>query len=116
MPLPSPLTMTIDGETINLERISSSENSSTYADADNLTRIKVSHAYGKRTRRVYRLDLTKTGPNPLLPDQNMVYSAAVYVVIDHPKTGFTATELAEIAGSYLTTMEAQLPKIVTGQN
>lgn len=116
MAFTEPVTITIDGTASLLNRISTSENKSVYSDDEVLMKLTASHAYTKRTRRVLRLDVTKTGADPIFPDQNQTYSNAIYLVLDVPKTGFTTEELTELVSGFAAAATTLAPKWVTGQN
>jgi hypothetical protein len=55
--------------------------------------LLVSHAYGKRTRRTARLNLTKVAADPFNSSLNASYSSSIYLVVDHPVVGFTPADL-----------------------
>lgn len=116
---PTTLAFTSPGN-VAMARVSTSENRSSYVSADQTVNMTISHAYAKRNRRVIRVDLTKTGANPLYPDQNQVFSTAAYVVLDQPKVGFTAAELKDLVVTlctYLTaTTGANAVKWIQGEN
>lgn len=64
-----------------------------YTSSDGLTRMTISSAYGKRTRRTVRVDITKITPDPFLPATNVTVSFSFYWVIDLPKAGFSSAEV-----------------------
>lgn len=92
MALSDPQSITISGTTYSLPKINSGNNSSTYANVDGDIRLTASSAYGKRTRRVLRLDHDVLAPDPL--GSFMVkQSMSNYIVFDTPGYGFTHDEI-----------------------
>jgi len=99
MSFADPQTITISGSTISLPRTSVGEDESQYTSGDGLTRLLASHNYGKRIRRMVRLDTSKVAPDPFRPTENVKVSMSVYMVFDLPPAGYTAVEgLAVYAG------------------
>lgn len=119
MAFADPINVRVDGTTDEtLDRISTSENKSVYSNADGSVKATISHTYGKRTRRVLRLDLVKVGPDPMFPDQNTTYTFSTYTVLDQPKVGFTQNELADAVEGLAAFVAASInaERWVTGQN
>jgi hypothetical protein len=87
-----PQSVTINGVATSLPRTGSGDASGNFTAADGSVQLKVSHVYGRRTRREIRLIQTKTSSDPLIPSQNVVSSMSVYLVVDAPKNGFSVTE------------------------
>lgn len=84
MALADPQSVTYDGTAYSLGRISSGLNSGSYqAFGTNLELdMNVSHQYGKRTRRVARLDLKTIQSSPLATGISIPQSHSCYVVLD----------------------------------
>lgn len=76
---------------VDLPRLSVSLNYAQYAQADGNLSLTIQHNYGKRVRRVIRLDARKIAADPLLAGVNVEQSMSTYLVVDLPRTGFTAT-------------------------
>lgn len=91
MALTEPVVITINGVPFSLPRINTGNNSSEYSSGDGNTRLTASHQYGRRTRRVFRLDTRKIAPDPISA-VNTEVSTSCYVVFDLPRTGFTVVE------------------------
>jgi hypothetical protein len=92
------------GSDIILNRVSTGENRSSYRNGDSTYAIKAEHNYARRTRRVFRLDVSKTTPDPFIPSQNVKVSASIYLVADLPVAGFDNAEvqvLVEEINTYL---------------
>lgn len=120
MALTDPMSVTIAGTAISLPRVSTGVNSSTYNSNDSLTKLSVSHQYGKRSRHVIRLDTRKVAADPLSTVQNLEYSESVYLVIDHPKVGYTVAQtkadVDALVAALAATSGALVTKIVGGEN
>jgi len=87
-----PQSVTINSVATSLPRTGAGDSSGSFQAADGSIQLKVSHVYGRRTRREVRLIQTKTSTDPLIPSQNVVSSMSVYLVVDVPKNGFSVTE------------------------
>lgn len=114
MSFSDPLSVTIGGTTTSLPRVSTGANKSEYVSADGLLKILASHAYNaRRTRRVIRLDHSKVGASLLVPSQNEVFSSSIYMVVDHPRFGYTNAELLAIEEGFDAFLDANTNLIVT---
>lgn len=120
MAFADPQTVTINAVANSLPRTSVRDSASIYASADGNTALTISHAYGKRNRRVARLDFRKTAPDPLYPAQNTPFNMSCYVVVDVPKVGFSVTEQKQIVDAltgYLTaTSGAATTRLLGGES
>lgn len=88
-----PQTVTVNAVANNLNRVSFGDRAGAFQLPDSSITLKVSHDLRNRSRRTARLDFTKTAADPLLDGVSRPYSMSVYVVVDHPKVGFTNTEV-----------------------
>jgi hypothetical protein len=114
MALTDPLSITIGGTTTPLPRVSTGTNKSEYLSSDGLLKALVSHAYNaRRTRRVVRLDHSKVAASMLTPAQNEVFSTSIYMVIDHPRFGYTNAELLSIEEGFDAFLDANTNLVVT---
>jgi acyl transferase domain-containing protein len=115
-----PQSVTIGAATTALPRVSTGTNSSEYSSNDGNIRVKVSHAYGKRTRRTVRLEFSKVAPDPLISDRNIRFSSTVYIVVDQPVTGFTVAELTDqvvgLANFLTASTNSATTKLLGGEN
>lgn len=120
MSFADPQSVTVNAVAISLPRTSSGVNSGTFTSSDGATRLSVSHAYGKRTRRTIRLDSSKITSDPLLPTQNVKVSDSVYLVIDTPVAGFTNTEIKQHVDGFLAALTAssgaKITQLLGGEN
>jgi len=94
--------------------------SGTFTSADGTKKLTISHTFGKRSRSIYRVDLSKIAADPFVAGQNNSVSMSAYVLIDAPKQGFTASEqvsaVAELLSSLTSGSNASLTKFVGGEN
>lgn len=120
MSFADPQTVTINAVAQTLPRVSSGVNAGSFQKDDATVKLSVSHQYAKRTRRTIRLDHNKIAPDPLISAQNIKYSAAVYLVIDQPVTGYTNAELKQVIDgftAYLTASSgAKITQLLGGEN
>lgn len=81
-------------------------------------KLRIAHSRAKRARDTVRLDFTKTAADPLLTGVNRQYSMSVYLVIDAPLTGFTATEIGHHAQALTDWLDVpgNLTKVINGES
>lgn len=120
MSLPDPNSITISGATTSLPRTSVDEDKSKYTSADGLILLTASHDYGKRIRRMVRLDVSKLTADPFKPSENVKVGMSVYTVFDLPPAGFTNAEALAIWVGYNTnltaTSNAAITKLLGGES
>lgn len=120
MSFTDPLSITISAVTTPLPRISVGDDESEYASGDGLLKVTASHNYGKRTRRLLRLDASKITPDPFKPAENVKVSMSNYIVFDLPPAGFTAAEAqAAYVGFntlYTASTHAMITKLLGGES
>jgi hypothetical protein len=100
-----PQVVTVNAVAQTLPRTSFNGNGGTFTKDDGNYKLSVSHQYGRRTRRVIRLDNRKIAADPLLGSVNIQYNFAAYLVIDAPVTGYTVAEqklIVDALTAYLT--------------
>lgn len=105
---PAPITLTP-----SLPRVSVGQNVSEYKSSDGFHALTASHQYGRRNRRLLKLDYTKIGADVFLPDTNVEKSMSVYLVVDTPKVGFTNAEMVAVYTALKTAMTASSDLLVT---
>lgn len=117
--LADPQSVSIDGVVNTLPRVVAGDNSARYTKDDQTVSLATSHSYGKRTRRLVRVDHNKISADPLVPAQNQKLGASIYLVVDSPITGYTASDLEKIAVGFLAwftaSSNANLKKILGGE-
>jgi len=120
MSFTDPLSITITGVTTPLPRISVGEDESEYASGDGLIRLTASHNYGKRTRRLLRVDTSKLTADPFKPSENVKVSMSNYIVFDTPPAGFNAAESLAVYAGFKTlfsaTSDAMIVKLLGGES
>lgn len=120
MAFSDPQSITISGTTTSLPRVNSGENSGGYSSSDGLIDLSASHTYGRRTRRVLRLDHSKVSADVFLPAQNVELSMSNYIVFDLPAVGYTNTEAKAVYTGFKTlftaTSDALIDKLLGGES
>lgn len=119
MAFTDPQSITIAGVTTPLPRVNSGNNGSEYLSSDGLLKLSASSAYGRRIRRVLRVDKTKVAADPLTSNNTEV-SSSIYLVVDEPKWGFTNQELLDVYTGfnslYTATSHALITKLLGGES
>jgi hypothetical protein len=113
MAFADPQSITINAVATSLPRTSSGANSGTFTSNDGLIRETVSHAYGKRIRRTFRIDHSKVAADPFLSGVNTKYSMSAYIVVDVPVTGYTVTEAKQVVDGLMATLTASSGSKIT---
>lgn len=120
MAFSDPQSVTISGTAISLPRVTSGNNESQYLSSDGLVKLTASSAYGRRTRRVLRLDHSKIAPDVFIPSSNVKVSMSNYIVFDVPIAGYTNAEAlavyAGFKGAFTATSDALITKLLGGEN
>jgi len=112
--LADPQTVTISAATTPLPRTSVDKDESEYTSSDGLIRLSVSHSYGKRTRRLIRIDHAKMAPDAFRPTENVQVGMAVYTVFDLPgKGGYTPAEALAVWQGFNAQLSATSNAVVT---
>lgn len=120
MAFADPQSVTISGTPISMPRVSSGVGSGGFQSADGLTRLSVSHSYGKLTRRVIRLDQAKIAADPLLAGVNVRAEMAGYLVIQTPLTGYDNVQAKAVIDGFLAFLTAstgaKVAQVLGGEN
>jgi hypothetical protein len=120
MSFTDPLSVTIGGSTIALPRISVGDDESEYTSGDGLYQLTASHNYGKRTRRVLRIDANKVTPDPFRPSENVKVSMSNYIVFDLPPAGYTGAEAQAVYAGFkalfTATSDQMIVKLLGGES
>jgi hypothetical protein len=98
---------------VSLPRVSVGEDNSEYTSADGLLSLTASHNYGKRTRRMLRVDTSKLTPDPFRNSENVKVSMSLYMVFDLPPAGYTATEALAVYTGFKTQYSASSDLLIT---
>lgn len=113
MAFPDPQAITISGTAVDLPRTSVGTNQSTYQSADGLIVLGASHAYGRRTRRVIRIDHSKLTADPFIPANNTKVSMSNYMVFDLPPAGYTNAQALAVYAGLKTLLTASSDAIIS---
>jgi len=113
MSFADPQSVTISGTTTSLPRTSVGQNLSEYTSGDGLIKLSASSAYGRRTRRVLRLDHSKITSDPFKPAENTKVSMSNYIVFDVPVAGYTATEALAVYTGFKTQFTAATDALIS---
>lgn len=120
MAFADPQSVTIGGTATSLPRTFFEGTEGRFTSADSATSLRVSHAYGKRTRRLIRLDNKKMSADPINPNINVPTSMSVQLVVDTPVQGYTVSEQKAIVDAlvaYLTTgTGARVTQLLGGES
>jgi hypothetical protein len=108
-----PQSITISGVTTPLPRVETAVGKSAYLSADGLIRLEASNAYGRRTRRVLRVDHSKITADPFIPAQNTKVSMSNYIVFDVPVAGYTNAEALAVYTGFKTAFSASSDLLIT---
>lgn len=107
MSFAEPLAITFPpGTALALPRTSVGKDESEYTTADGLTEVIASHSYGKRTRRLLRVNTTKMAADPFKSSENVKRSMSLYIVFDLPESGFTYAETLAVYTGFKTMFSA----------
>lgn len=113
MAFSDPQSITIAAATSSLPRVSSGNGTGDYQSADGLIHLNASNAYGRRTRRVIRLDHSKITPDPFISTQNSKVGMSVYTVFDIPVAGYTNAQVKEVYDGYKALISASSDALIT---
>jgi hypothetical protein len=103
-----------------LPRTSSLANKSEYTSSDGLIKLSLSHAYGRRNRRVLRVDHRKIAADAFRPVENTSVSMSNYIVFDVPVYGYTNAQQLEVYAGFkalfTATSDAVITKLLGGES
>jgi len=120
MSFTDPQSITVSGVTSALPRTSVEEDASEYTSADGLLKLTASHDYGKRTRRLLRIDAAKLTADPFRPSENVKVSMSNYIVFDLPPAGYTNADALAVYTGFKTlftaTSDALIVKLLGGES
>lgn len=113
MAFADPQSINIGAGAVSLPRVETGKNESAYLSADGSLRLSASTAYGRRIRRVLRIDHTKVAADPFIPAQNVKLGMSNYLVFDTPVAGYTAAEALAVYGGFKTLFTASSDLLIT---
>lgn len=115
-----PQSVTINAVPISLPRTGSATNAGSFKSNDGIVTLSVSSSYGKRTRRVLKLEHSKIAADPLIPAVNTKSNMMAYLVVDTPGVGYSVTEQKQIVDAltaYLSASTgARVTQLLGGEN
>jgi hypothetical protein len=97
---------------LNLNRVNVGNNGSEYRDPDNIAKITASSTYGKRNRRVIRIDHTKNQGDQFTGQYGPT-SMSNYIVFDTPPYGWTIDEQVGTYEGFTTLLSASSHALIT---
>jgi hypothetical protein len=112
MSFADPLSITIGGVTSSLPRTSVEGDKAIYTSGDGLVTVTSDHDYGKRTRRVLRVDTTKLSPDPFKPSENVKLAMSFYIVFDLPTAGFANADALAVYTGFKTLFSASSDAVI----
>jgi len=119
MSFADPQSVTISGTAIPLPRVTTGAGTSTYQSADGLVALTASSTYGKRNRRVLRLDHAKIAAD-MFSAENAKFTMSNYIVFDVPPYGYSAAEAlavyAGFKGAFTATSDLLITKLLGGES
>jgi hypothetical protein len=113
MSFADPQTVTISAVTTPLPRTSVGDDVSEYTSGDGLIKLIASHEYGKRIRRMVRIETSKVTSDPFRPSENIKVGMSNYVVFDLPPAGYTAAEALAVWAGFKTQLTASSDLLIT---
>lgn len=119
MAFSDPQSITINAVANSLPRTGQGATSGTFTKDDGNVKLTVSHQYGKKNRRMIRVDHRKIAPDPLMPATNTPYTMSVYMVVEVPPAGYTVAEAKQVVDgltAYLTASSgARITQLLGGE-
>lgn len=103
MALGDPQSVTYDGASVSLPRISSQGRSAQYASSDGALVADVSHKVVRnREQTLVKLTHSKITADPMIPTNNRPYDASVHIVINRPyNVGYSDAEMQLVLDALL---------------
>jgi hypothetical protein len=108
-----PQSVTINSVAISLPRTSSGDSTGAFKAADGTVSEVLTHVYGKRVRRTWRINHSKIVPDPLVPAQNTPYSMSFYIVTDVPTVGYSVVEQKQVIDGFIAQLNASSGALIT---
>lgn len=115
-----PQSITVATVAKSLPRVSVGNRTATYTNGDESIALTLSHVSGNRgrSRRLVRVDFTKTAADPFVAGNNREVSMSTYLVIDEPSdNAFSNTEVLDNVLSLVGWLtSANLTKVIAGES
>jgi hypothetical protein len=120
MSFTEPLSVVIGGVTTPLPRVDTPDGGTAYRSADGLIVVRASHDYGKRVRRMLRIECSKMSPDVHVADTLVERSMSLYTVFDLPVAGYDNAQALAVWTGYKTLVTASsdlmLVKLLGGES
>lgn len=114
--LSDPQSVTIDAVAKSMPAIERGKFRSLYREATGDHELVISSTFSKRDRSAVKLTATSTAADPFSAETVEV-SASVYLVMDRPKFGFTATEVDDLVQGLCTWLStANVTAVIGGES
>lgn len=115
-----PQSVTINAIANSLPRTGQGVSEGNFSKDDGTVKLKISHLYGKRSRRLIRLDHRKIAADPLATGYNKEYAMSAWLVVDVPTVGYSVTEQKQVVDgltAYLTASSgAKVTQLLGGES
>lgn len=119
MAFSDPQTVTINSVAQTLPRTSNGVNSGVFTKDDQTVRLQVSHTYGRRNRRTFRLEHSKIAPDPFT-GVNQTYGMTALVTVDIPLAGYSIAEQKQVVDGLIAYLSAssgaRVTQLLGGEN
>lgn len=113
MSFTDPFALTVSGTAYSLPLTEREGDETKYSNADGTLIVSASHDYGKRIRRVIRVDSKKISPDVFRDDVNVERSTSAYIVFDIPKDGYSPTEIKALWDGFNAALSASSGAVIT---
>jgi hypothetical protein len=106
MAFADPQSITFSGSALSFPRTSFGTNSGAFTSTDGVKKLSISHSYGKRTRRLIRLDDSNFIDDELITGLAVKATMSAYLVVDVPVYGYSPTDAKSITDGFLAYLTA----------
>lgn len=107
-----PISITINAIAKSLARTGTGLDQGSFSTSDRSHRLSVAHSYGRRNRRVMKLQVDSLVANPLISGQNVNQTMSCHLVIDTPP-GYDATTAKQVVDGFVAYLAASSGAAVT---
>lgn len=119
MALTDPQSITIDGTTFTLARLTPTAGRTEYVNPDGTVKLVILQSNGKRKRSAIRIEFTKVAADPLTAVNSYVTSS-IYLMVDRPQIGFSSEDLVDYTTGLITLISgssyALLSRVTAGES
>jgi hypothetical protein len=106
MAFADPQTITINAVPHTLARTGFGPDNGLFREDDTENKLSISHTYGKRVRRLARLDNQVTTTDLLDPSINTLYTMACHLVVDVPTVGYSIASQKQVVDGFVAWLSA----------